>query len=84
MAEQTAEEKSAAAAGEKRAAAKADTVPAAAAGRKVRVLIDTADYKINDTPILSDEEAAAAVAGGWADDSPAAVKYAEENSANAA
>ena len=80
MAEQTDEKKAAAAAAAAKAAAAAD----APEGRKVRVLVVTADYKINDTPILPDDEAVAAVAAGWADDSPAAVKYAEENSARAA
>lgn len=44
---------------------------------KVRVLADHDDHKANDVLSLSAAEAKIAVAAGWADDNPAAVKYAE-------
>ena len=44
---------------------------------KVRVLSDQGDHKINDVLALPADEAKAAVTAGWADDNPAAVKYAE-------
>lgn len=49
----------------------------AAEGRKVRVLVATADYQINDTPFLTASAADAAVREGWGDDNPEAVAYAE-------
>jgi hypothetical protein len=69
MADQTDEQKTTAA-----AEAKAAKAPK---GRKVRVLMDTADHKANDVPFLSEDEADAAVAAGWADDHKSAVAYAE-------
>ena len=74
MADQTDEQKAAAAAAE---AKSADAKAAKPKGRKVRVLTDTGTHKVNDAPFLSDEEADAAVAEGWADDHKAAVAYAE-------
>jgi hypothetical protein len=44
---------------------------------KVRVIADQGDYVINDVLSLKADDAAAAVAAGWADDHPSAVKYAE-------
>ena len=52
--------------------------PAAAAkGTKVRVLSDQGEHKVDDVITLPADEAKAAVAAGWADDHPSAVKYAE-------
>lgn len=66
------------------AATKAETelAEAEAAGKpkgsvKVRVLVDHRDYAVNEVAELTAEEAAAAVKEGWADDTPAAVAYAE-------
>lgn len=44
---------------------------------KVRVIVDYGDHAINDVVTLSADEAKAAVAAGWADSHPDAVKYAE-------
>lgn len=44
---------------------------------KVRVILDQGDHAIDDVLTLSAEEAKVAVAAGWADDHPEAVKYAE-------
>lgn len=48
-----------------------------AANVEVRVLHDHLDHSANAVAVLSAEEAAAAVAAGWADDSDAAVAYAK-------
>ncbi len=73
MAELTDDEKAAAAAAEAAAAGS----KAGVKRRKVRVLLAIHDHKPNDVISLPEDEAAAAVAGGWADDSKAAVAYAE-------
>lgn len=44
---------------------------------KVRVLTDAHGFKANDVALLSADAAAAAVAGGWADDAKSAVEYCE-------
>ena len=44
---------------------------------KVRVLADGHGYPVNSVPSLTETEAKAAVAEGWADDAKAAVDYAE-------
>ena len=76
MSEKTEEQKAAEAkaAADKKAA---DEKAAAAKKTKVRVIIDHAEHRIDDVVALLPEDAAAAVAAGWADDHPAAVKYAE-------
>ncbi len=51
------------------------TPPAAAV--KVRVIADYSSFQINDVVTMNADEAAAAVADGWADDHPSAVAYAE-------
>jgi hypothetical protein len=75
MSDQTEEQQAAAAkrqADEKTAAA-AKTL----AKVKVRVIVDQGDHSIDDVLSLSSHDAKAAVAAGWADDNPSAVKYAE-------
>ncbi len=47
------------------------------ANKKLRILAATGVHQPNDVIMLSDAEAKAAVAAGWADDAPEAVKYAE-------
>lgn len=54
------------------------------ANKKLRVLAATGEHQPNDVITLSDAEAKAAVAAGWADDAPEAVKYAESLKAPAA
>ena len=49
----------------------------AAPKTKVRVIVDQGRHKVNDVVSLAPDEAKAAVAAGWADDHPSAVKYAE-------
>lgn len=46
---------------------------------KVRVLSATAGFAANDVALLSEAEAKAAVAAGWADDATAAVEYCEKD-----
>lgn len=48
---------------------------------KVRVLVDVPGFSANDVALLSAEAARAAVAGGWGDDTAAAVEYAEAEGA---
>jgi hypothetical protein len=54
-----------------------NTKPATTKGTKVRVLSDQGEHKVDDVISLPADEAKAAVAAGWADDHPSAVKYAE-------
>ena len=49
----------------------------APAGVKVRILYDAAGFSAGELATLSSDEAAAAVAAGWADDHADAIKYAE-------
>lgn len=46
---------------------------------KVRVLAATAGFKPNEVALLSEAEAKAAVANGWADAAPEAVAYCEKD-----
>lgn len=49
----------------------------AAKGVEVRVLVDHLGHRVNDVIKLPPEEVESAKAAGWADDAPAAVKYAK-------
>ncbi len=44
--------------------------------KKARVLVDHAEFRVND--IVSGDDAAAGIAAGWADGDPAAIAYAEK------
>lgn len=73
MAELTDEQKAAAA----KAASLAEAEARTAAKRKVRVIAEHGGHKIDEVLALAPAAAKAAVEGGWADDHPDAVKYAE-------
>ena len=57
--------------------AKAPTPKAAADLVEVRVIAFNGEHPVNSVISLPADEAAAAVAGGWADDHPSAVAYAK-------
>lgn len=62
---------------QKTAEAKAAAEAKATKNAKVSVIVDQGGHKVNDVVSLAPDEAKAAVAAGWADDHPSAVKYAE-------
>lgn len=47
------------------------------ANKKLRVLVATGEHQPDDVISLAEAAAKTAVAEGWADDTPEAVKYAE-------
>jgi hypothetical protein len=53
-----------------------DKTPAAKAALRARVIAANGDYQVDD--IILGDEAAAAVAQGWADDHPSAVAAAQK------
>lgn len=59
------------------AEAEAAKEKAAVKTTEVRILVDHQDYRVNQVVKLPADEVAAAKDAGWADDHPAAVKYAK-------